>query len=194
MVLSHVKGQFNLIISNETVKKGVNWAGKALHSPEQRLILGATALATQPFIDLNNKDVDEETRKISAARTIAKIIAGTTVGVLVRYAGIWAAKRYSQFEKIFADADKKIIAKIIPDKKRGIFTPVFAGKTIFPISDKEFTQRITRHRKAMLDSMQDSSTNLEAMLVFVNIIQESQELIGSLRHMIRGVVKFQDGE
>ena len=149
MVLSHVKGQFNLIISNETVKKGVNWAGKALHSPEQRLILGATALATQPFIDLNNKDVDEETRKISAARTIAKIIAGTTVGVLVRYAGIWAAKRYSQFEKIFADADKKIIAKIIPDKKRGIFTPVFAGKTIFPISDKEFTQRITRHRKAM---------------------------------------------
>lgn len=53
---------------------------------------------------------------------------------------------------------------------------------------------LSRHRKAMLDSMQDSSTNLEAMLVFVNIIQESQELIGSLRHMIRGVVKFQDGE
>lgn len=53
---------------------------------------------------------------------------------------------------------------------------------------------LSRHRKAMLDSMQDASTNLEAMLVFVNIIQESQELIGSLRHMIRGVVKFQDGE
>ena len=53
---------------------------------------------------------------------------------------------------------------------------------------------LSRHRKAMLDSMQASSTNLEAMLVFVNIIQESQELIGSLRHMIRGVVKFQDGE
>lgn len=144
-----MKGQLSLIISNETVKKGINWAGKTLHAPEQRIILGATALATQPFIDLNNKDVDEETRKISAARTIAKIIAGTTVGVFVRYAGIWAANRYSQFEKVFADADKKIIKKIIPDKKRGFLTPAFSKNTIFPISDKEFTKRITRYRKAM---------------------------------------------
>ncbi len=144
-----MKGRLYLIISNEKVKSAINWAGKTLHAPEQRMILGATALATQPFIDLNNKDVDEETRKISAARTIAKIIAGTTVGVLVRYAGIWAANRYSKFEKVFADADKKIIKNIIPDSKRGFLTPAFAKNTIFPISDKEFTKRITRHRKAM---------------------------------------------
>lgn len=138
-----------MIISNEKVKSGLNWAGKALHAPEQRIILGATALATQPFIDLNNKDVDEETRKISAARTIAKIIAGTTVGVIVRYAGIWAANRYSKFEKVFADADKKIIEKIIPDKKNGFLTPAFAKNTIFPISDAELAKRMTRYRKAM---------------------------------------------
>ena len=138
-----------MIISNEKVKSGLNWAGKALHAPEQRIILVATALATQPFIDLNNKDVDEETRKISAARTIAKIIAGTTVGVIVRYAGIWAANRYSKFEKVFADADKKIIEKIIPDKKNGFLTPAFAKNTIFPISDAELAKRMTRYRKAM---------------------------------------------
>ena len=138
-----------MIISNEKVKSGLNWAGKALHAPEQRIILGATALATQPFIDLNNKDVDEETRKISAARTIAKIIAGTTVGVIVRYAGIWAANRYSKFEKVFADTDKKIIEKIIPDKKNGFLTPAFAKNTIFPISDAELAKRMTRYRKAM---------------------------------------------
>ena len=132
-----------MIISNEKVKSGLNWAGKALHAPEQRIILGATALATQPFIDLNNKDVDEETRKISAARTIAKIIAGTTVGVIVRYAGIWAANRYSKFEKVFADTDKKIIEKIIPDKKNGFLTPAFAKNTIFPISDAELAKRMT---------------------------------------------------
>lgn len=138
-----------MIISSEKVKKSLNWAGKTLHAPEQRLLLGATALATQPFIDLHNKDVDEETRKISAARTIAKIIAGTTVGVLVRYAGIWAANKYSKFEKVFADADKTIIEKIIPDKKRGFLTPIFYKNTIFPISEKVFDKRITRHRKAM---------------------------------------------
>lgn len=138
-----------LIISSGKIKNGLNWAGKALHAPEQRLILGATALATQPFIDLNNKEVDEETRKISAARTIAKIIAGTAVGVLVRYAGIIVANRYSKFQKVFADDAKTIIKQIIPDKKRGMLTPLFTQNTIFPISDKEFTKRITRYRKAM---------------------------------------------
>ncbi len=58
----------------------------------------------------------------------------------------------------------------------------------------ELQYALSQHRKDMLDSMQDSSTNLEAMLVYINLIQESQELIGTLRHMIRGVSKFQLGE
>lgn len=59
-------------------------------------------------------------------------------------------------------------------------------------SDSQSLQSsLSRFRKQTLNSIQDSDTNLEATLVFVNIIQESQELIGSLRHMIRGVVKFQ---
>ena len=49
-----------------------------------RIIMGTTALMTQPFIDLYNPNVDEETRKVSMYRTIAKIIAGTAVGTLVR--------------------------------------------------------------------------------------------------------------
>ncbi len=57
----------------------------------------------------------------------------------------------------------------------------------------ELQYKLSQHRKDMLDSMQDSSTNLEAMLVYINLIQESQELIGTLRHMIRGVSKFQLG-
>ena len=64
-----------MIIRNEYVKKGLDFAGKYLHAPEQRLLLGATALATQPFIDMHNKNVDKETRMMSVARTIAKIIA-----------------------------------------------------------------------------------------------------------------------
>ncbi len=51
---------------------------------ENRLIMGATAILTQPVIDYYNHRVDEETRTVSRNRTIAKILAGTTVGILVR--------------------------------------------------------------------------------------------------------------
>lgn len=49
-----------------------------------RLIMGATAITTQPVIDYYNHRVDNETRTVSRNRTIAKIVAGTTVGILVR--------------------------------------------------------------------------------------------------------------
>ena len=46
--------------------------------------MGATAIVTQPLIDINNKKVDEETRRISRNRTIAKILVGTGVGICIR--------------------------------------------------------------------------------------------------------------
>lgn len=51
---------------------------------ENRLIMGATAIITQPTIDMCNHRVDEETRIVSRNRTVAKIIAGTLVGAVVR--------------------------------------------------------------------------------------------------------------
>ena len=62
-------------------KKIDDWVSKPA---ENRLIMGATALVTQPVIDYNNHKVDEETRRVSRNRTIAKILAGTTVGMIVR--------------------------------------------------------------------------------------------------------------
>lgn len=52
---------------------------------------------------------------------------------------------------------------------------------------------LSRHRKEMLNRMHDNNTNLEAMLVYINIVQESQVLVSTLRHLIRGVYKFQMG-
>lgn len=52
---------------------------------QQRGVLGAAAILTQPFIDLNNKNVDPETRKYSAVKTAVKICIGTGMGVLTRY-------------------------------------------------------------------------------------------------------------
>ena len=77
--------------------------GKKCSSAEQRLILGVTALVTQPFIDAHNKSVDEETRKVSVARTIGKIIAGTLTGFAIRKGCIKAIGAWS---KKAGDVDK----------------------------------------------------------------------------------------
>lgn len=73
-----------LTISSPKTNDALSWIGKNLSSAENRLILGASALMTQPFIDAANKDVDSETRKISICRTIAKILAGTFTGYSIR--------------------------------------------------------------------------------------------------------------
>jgi len=91
--------------------------GKEISSAENRLILGITALMSQPFIDGRNKNVDEKTRKVSVARTVAKIIAGTATGYLIRKGCIKAVKNWSKIpepgtkikkiEKFFTPRDVK---------------------------------------------------------------------------------------
>lgn len=49
---------------------------------------------------------------------------------------------------------------------------------------------ISRERKGILDSLHDGSKNINTLLLTVHILQESQELLGSLKHMIRGMNKF----
>lgn len=72
-------------INSRRVSSALKWVHKNIASHHQRLILGATAIVSQPLIDLNNKNVDERTRKVSCAKTFAKIISGTAVGFGVRY-------------------------------------------------------------------------------------------------------------
>ncbi|MDD3594442.1 MAG: hypothetical protein PHX18_07435 [Candidatus Gastranaerophilales bacterium] len=81
------------IILGEKSMKFVNRALK-IAGPEQRLILGATAICSQPLIDYYNRNVDDKTRKYSVCRTVSKIIAGTVVGVSVRYLAIKYASRF----------------------------------------------------------------------------------------------------
>ena len=93
-----VENIFNRIPNGMTVKNEktlgrLDWVGKEITSPQNRLIMGVTALATQPFIDLNNKKVDEKTRVMSCAKTLAKILVGTTVGVIIRHSAIKLAKQ-----------------------------------------------------------------------------------------------------
>lgn len=61
----------------------------------QRLVLGIASLSTQPLFDYYNKNVDQDTRKYSTARTIAKIVVGTTEGCIVRALAIKYGGRYA---------------------------------------------------------------------------------------------------
>lgn len=105
-----------MTVNSTKANKFISWVGETLTSPHNRFILGATALMTQPFIDLNNKKVDEETRKVSAARTVAKIIAGTLTGVLIRGGCIKAINAFTKMPHEITDGMKF-------KKLRQLFTP-----------------------------------------------------------------------
>ena len=75
----------NITIRNKDRLKILNKVGDIMGRPmPNRLIMGGTAIVTQPFIDEHNKRVDKESARASRNRTIGKIVAGTTVGCIVR--------------------------------------------------------------------------------------------------------------
>ena len=53
-------------------------------------------------------------------------------------------------------------------------------------------KNLSEYRKHIIDDIQTSNSNIETMTVFLNIVQETQQLLGSLRHMVRGIDKFQE--
>lgn len=100
----------------------LKFASKKISSPEQRLILGVTALVSQPFFDLYNKDVDEKTAKISMAKTLGKIIAGTLVGVSVRKGSIMAISKYTKYVQNATTATKASSKSLFTPSKMDNFT------------------------------------------------------------------------
>ena len=83
----------SLTVQSPYVYKLLDYVNKNVSSDTQRLVLGGTAILTQPIIDLKNKKVDDDTRWTSAMKTIAKIVVGTAVGIAVRHYAIkWVRK------------------------------------------------------------------------------------------------------
>ena len=80
----------------KAVRNSLKWISENFSSPQQRAVLGITALCTQPFIDLYNRHIKKEDKPITVARTIAKIIVGATVGVTLRYYAIKAVKNFTK--------------------------------------------------------------------------------------------------
>lgn len=114
-ITNSVKSAYNkmpsLVVNKDTIINNVEYIGRKWSSPQQRAILGATAIVMQPFIDSKNKRVDDETRKVSIARTCAKIIAGTLTGVALRYTFIKGIKAMSK-------PLSEVAADVTPFKKK----------------------------------------------------------------------------
>lgn len=87
-------------VNGKNFFKAIRWMGTSdkFTSAHNRLLMGFTALMTQPFFDLYNKKVDDKTRTVSCARTLSKIIAGTSVGVMVRYLCIRACESFTKLD------------------------------------------------------------------------------------------------
>lgn len=101
-------------VKNPKAIKAIEWIGREISSPENRLILGVSALLTQPFIDMHNKTIDDETKKYAVARTIAKIIVGTTTGVLIRKGCIKCIDAFTQLpQNIKPDAKFKNLRQLL---------------------------------------------------------------------------------
>jgi hypothetical protein len=95
----------------QTIRKMQERDAQMSNPAINRGIMGATAIILQPPIDANNKAVDKETRRMSVCRTVAKIIVGTLVGIMVRGSSHKLISKMTDIE-----AKGKYSRKLIPKK------------------------------------------------------------------------------
>lgn len=120
-----------------------------LDAAQLRLYLGVTALGTKSSIDyLTNKKLDKDTRKYSLIKTIAKIVIGTTTGVLVRKAGLEIGKKLtSKACKNFRiavpytkQADKKVFIEGVSNSLAFVATVISTICLDVPLINKVLSQ------------------------------------------------------
>ena len=115
-ITNYAKGVYNKIpsytVAQKSVNNAVSYIGKKITSPQQRVILGATAIFTQPFIDAHNKHVDDDTKVVSVAKTISKILVGTLTGFAVRSFIIKAQKTLAKTASEVSRDTKPLLKKL----------------------------------------------------------------------------------
>lgn len=95
----------------KALKRWARFDDRMSKPAENRAVMGGTAILLQPAIDASNKRVDSETRQISICRTLAKIIAGTCVGMLVRGSAYTVVSNMTKPE-----SNKKYAKSLLPKK------------------------------------------------------------------------------
>lgn len=75
-----------------------------------------------------------------------------------------------------------------------IFRRAISDETTHHIRDDaaRIQNALSDYRKRIIRDIQTKQLNIESMTVFLNIVQESQELLSALRHTMRGKNKFEE--
>ena len=76
---NYTSPNFKGISAGSILSKAAN-----INSWQQRAALGLAAMTFQPMIDLTNKEVDKDTRIVSANRSFAKGLVGAATGIAIR--------------------------------------------------------------------------------------------------------------
>lgn len=138
------------VVSIKTEERMSN-LGLNFSSAMQRLVTGVTALMTQPFFDWNNKNVDEDTRKTSTARTLGKIIAGTMTGFAIRWGCVKATENFTRNESteqfLRENPKPRLAHKALSDKD------VLKHQGLLPESLKKASYREIKNYRAALGTL-----------------------------------------
>ena len=75
-----------------------------------------------------------------------------------------------------------------------IFNRAISDETTHHIRDDaaKIQNALSDYRKRIIRDIQTKQLNIESMTVFLNLVQESQELLSALRHTMRGKNKFEE--
>ena len=75
-----------------------------------------------------------------------------------------------------------------------VFNRAIITKTSSQIRDDaaKIQSKLSDYRKIIIKDIQTKQLNIESMTVFLNLVQESQELLSALRHTMRGKDKFEE--
>ena len=72
----------------------------------------------------------------------------------------------------------------------------FEKNVLFNLEKRTFRfcdySKLSDYRKIIIKDIQTKQLNIESMTVFLNLVQESQELVSALRHTMRGKDKFEE--
>ncbi len=90
----------------------------------------------------------------------------------------------------FLDIQKRIV-NLLQQTEKGLTSDDYTSSLAFIREQAESLEKeLASFHKQIIDYMQQQTVKIESATVFLNVVQESQEILGCLRQMIRGVENF----
>lgn len=89
---------------------------------------------------------------------------------------------------------QRLVLDVLEEAQQMVLDPEFDGQNIEQLRETaDLVQKnLADYRKQVIDSMQQNNANIESTTAYLNMVQESQQILSSLRQMLKGLAKFAD--